>query len=321
MGFLVNLIAFRYLQSRHCQIASPLPRGLTCKIIPPGEISMAHLKTLVVLGFLVHFAAPALAARKDRRPPPAGSEAKEGAAGKEARERAAKKACLNDDPAKGVEILTDLYVDTNDPTYIFNQGRCYEQNNRCEEAIVRFREYLRKTAGGSESDRGDVQKHIEDCEVLLAKRGAATAGPQAAAGAEPASVVAPPAIQPRPGPSGDATPAAVVAAEPRGGSSPGAGLRAAGVATMVVGGAALIAGGGLNLKHNSMIHDLKGDYSGDSADSAQTYKTLSMVGYGVGAACLVGGAALYWLGWRAGKTVVGPGVVAGNAGVLLTGSL
>jgi hypothetical protein len=29
-----------------------------------------------------------------------------------------------------VEILAGLYVDTNDPTYIFNQGRCFEQTHR-----------------------------------------------------------------------------------------------------------------------------------------------------------------------------------------------
>ena len=282
---------------------------------------MAYVKTLLVFGFLVLLAAPVLAAKRDRKDTPVGSEAKESAAVKETKERAAKKACLNGDAVKGVELLTDLFVDTNDPTYIFNQGRCYEQNNRCQEAIVRFREYLRKTAGGSESDRGDAQKHIEDCEALLAKSGAAIASPPAAAGAEPALMVAPLAVQPRPASNTDATQAAVVVAEPRGASPPGAGLRATGVATMVVGGAALIAGGVLNLKHNSMIHDLKGDYSGDLADSAQSYKTLSMVGYGVGAACLVGGAVLYWLGWREGKTVVGPGVVAGNAGVLLMGAL
>ena len=43
----------------------------------------------------------------------------------DARERAAKKACLTGDAAKGVEILADLFIDTDDATYIFNQGRCF----------------------------------------------------------------------------------------------------------------------------------------------------------------------------------------------------
>jgi hypothetical protein len=41
------------------------------------------------------------------------------AASKESKERAAKKACLKGDPEKGVGILTDLFVDTGELTYIF----------------------------------------------------------------------------------------------------------------------------------------------------------------------------------------------------------
>jgi hypothetical protein len=280
---------------------------------------MTYVKALVVLGLLVSLPAPALAAKRDTKEKPADKEAKEYAAKKEEKERAAKKACLNGDPTKGVELLTDLYVDSNDPTYIYNQGRCYEQNNRCEEAIIRFREYLRKTQGGNESDRADVQKHMADCELLLAKRGGETAGQPAAPTAVPVPLAAPlPSVQPTPSNVGPLVAAEV--AQPRAASSPGSGLRVTGVATMAVGGVALVAGLALNLKHNGMIRDLKGDYSGDTADSARSYKTLSMVGYGAGAACLVGGAVLYWLGWRAGHTAIGPAVVAGNAGMLFEGA-
>jgi hypothetical protein len=52
------------------------------------------------------------------------------AGGIDARERQAKRACMLGDTKKGVEILTDLYLDTSDATYIFNQGRCYEQNGQ-----------------------------------------------------------------------------------------------------------------------------------------------------------------------------------------------
>ena len=281
---------------------------------------MAYARLVFPLVIIACSAAPALAARKDVRKAGPDKEAQEPAATKEAKERAAKKACLNRDPVKGVELLTALYVDNNDPIYIYNQGRCYEQNDRCEDAIVRFREYLRKTAGGSESDRRDVQKHIADCEDLLAKRAGDTASARGAAGVTAAPVL-PPTVpeQPIPSPTDVAQPVATTVAGPQHVASPGSGLRGAGIVTMAVGGAALIAGVVLNLKHNSMIHDLKGDYSGDTADSAQSYKTMSMLGYGVGAAGLVGGAVLYWLGWRASKTAMVPAVVAGNAGLLLTG--
>ena len=63
---------------------------------------------------------------------------------RQSQEREAKRACIAGDYTKGVAILSELYADTNDPTYIFNGGRCFQQNGRYEEAILRFREYLRK---------------------------------------------------------------------------------------------------------------------------------------------------------------------------------
>jgi len=244
---------------------------------------MARVHILIAFSLLMSSAAPARAASRDEK------------------ERAAKKACLNGDPVKGVELLTDLYVDSNNPVYLFNQGRCFEQNNLNEEAIVRFREYLRKTPNASAGDRADAEKHIADCEALLAKQRAETIPP-----ASPRVV-------------GIAQPTPAVVVQPQVRPSAGRGMRVAGIATMATGGAALIAGFALNLKHNSMLADLKDDYSGDTADSAQTYKTLSQVGYGAGAACLVGGAALYWLGYRRGNTVVAPTAVAGSAGILVAG--
>jgi len=62
----------------------------------------------------------------------------------EAKERAARKACLSGNVQKGVEILSEIFVETEDPTLIYNQGRCFEQNGRHKEAINRFREYLRR---------------------------------------------------------------------------------------------------------------------------------------------------------------------------------
>jgi len=235
---------------------------------------------------------------------------------KQAKERAAKKACLNGRTVEGIELLTDLYVDTNDPVYIFNQGRCYEQSNLCAEAIVRFREYLRKTPNESEHDRSDVAKHIADCEALLAKKASESSGHE--------SPLGPPRSN-EGSSAGEGPPARFAQpVESLGGSAqakalPGANLRLAGVITMGAGGLMILAGVVLDLKHNSMIHDIQGDYNGNTADSAQTYKTISMVGYAAGAACLAGGAILYWMGYRAGKTAIVPAPVAGRTGVLLTG--
>jgi hypothetical protein len=289
---------------------------------------MPSVRTLVVLVSLLSLAAPALAAKRDSK------ESKDGAAEKEASERAAaakeakdakvraaKKACLNGDPVKGVEILTDLYVDTSEPTHIYNQGRCYEQNARYEEAIARFREYLRKAQGASESDRADVQQHIADCEAMLAKKASEhEEPPSGSAPVAPATIWSPaqPGAQPRtPGVAAPAT-APATAAQP--GSSAGSGLRVAGVVTMAVGGAALVAGLVFNLQHNSLMDQSKTDPSGDKASKAETYKTVSMVSYGAGAVFLVAGATMYLVGYSAGRSAVAPAVVAGGPGAVLVGS-
>jgi tetratricopeptide (TPR) repeat protein len=282
---------------------------------------MPRVRTIVVLVSTLQLAAPALAAKKESKESAAAKEANERAAAqKEAREakvRAAKKACLNGDPAKGVEILTDLYVDTSEPTHIYNQGRCYEQNARYEEAIARFREYLRKAPRASETDRADVQQHIADCEAVLAKKESEAA--DSASGSEP---VAPATIwtPAQPGTSAVAPPAAVPATAPQPSGSAGSGLRVAGVVTMAVGGAALVAGVVFNLQHNSLMDESKTDPSGDKASKAETYKTVSMVSYGGGAVFLVAGVTMYLLGYSAGKTAVAPAVVAGGPGAVLVGS-
>lgn len=84
---------------------------------------------------------------------------------RETREKAAKKACLLGHVEKGSEILADLYVETNDATYIYNQGRCFEQNGKGDQALLRFKEYQRKVRNLSPADQDALRKKIEDLEV------------------------------------------------------------------------------------------------------------------------------------------------------------
>ena len=79
----------------------------------------------------------------------------------EGKARAAKKACLLGEVDKGAEILADLYVDTNDATYIYNQGRCFEQNGKNAQAVLRFKEYLRKAKNLKPDEREATLKKIE----------------------------------------------------------------------------------------------------------------------------------------------------------------
>lgn len=218
------------------------------------------------------------------------------AASKQAKERAAKKACLGGDPAKGVEILADLYVSTDQITYIFNQGRCFEQNNRYEEAIGRFREYLLKGTGQlSAEENAAAQKHIDTCESYLAQNNARA--PVAPAPVAPAPV-APMATQTEP----SAAPTVIQQRLPSDGRA-GSGLRIAGISVASVGLAASVSAVLLNIKAYHMAKDLEkpDNFNRDTDNTRKQYKTLAWIGYGVGGACLVGGTVLYVLGWRAGR--------------------
>ena len=89
------------------------------------------------------------------------------AASRQTPEKTARKACLSGDYEKGVAILSDLFVETQDPTWIFNQARCFEQNRRYEDAIARFQEYLRAAPSLSAADKELTEKHIADCREIL----------------------------------------------------------------------------------------------------------------------------------------------------------
>ena len=92
------------------------------------------------------------------------------AASRSVQERAARKACLNGDYAKGVSILSDLYIDSKDHTYIFNQGRCLEQNRRYADAAAKFEEYLTVAEGKlSAEDKTAAEKHLAFCKEKLAE--------------------------------------------------------------------------------------------------------------------------------------------------------
>ncbi len=134
------------------------------------------------------------------------------AASKQARERTARTACLNGNYTTGVSILSDLFVDTKDATYIFNQGRCFEQNQRYEDAIGRFEEYMRAAeasrSGLAPEDKAAADKHIAKCKELLAEQLGKSATPTAPQTFSPPAPA--PAAAPAPAPRPEATPVPLI---------------------------------------------------------------------------------------------------------------
>jgi hypothetical protein len=250
------------------------------------------------------------------------------AGGRENKERAAKTACLAGDYAKGVALLAELYVSSNnDVTYLFNQGRCFEQNGKYEEAIARFREYQLKNSEAGNAPDESVDKHIATCQTLLDKQ--RPAAQTAAAAPAPASA-APVASAPAVVPAVEATPQAVAeTVEAVAPATPGRGLRVAGATAAALGVVGIAAGVLLNLKANALAKDLEAAngssttlYSRSTESSRTTYRTFGWVAYGAGAACLVGGAVLYWSGHSQGQNAqvaLLPAFDAGQVGAVLQG--
>jgi hypothetical protein len=243
----------------------------------------------------------------------------------ESKERIARMSCLSGDYAKGVAILAELFVDTMNSTFIFNQGRCFEQNRRWEDAISRFEEYLRVNKKPKKSDKAEAEKHIAECQVQLAKQSSHPAAPVVSQ--SPVPPVAPPVDEPLRAvpPAPPVSPVPVVQqAAPQ--STSGSGLRTAGIITASVGGAALISGLIFNLKANSMISDMQklDGYSSSKASDRDSYVTLGWIGYGVGAACVATGAILYYFGLRStpssGSVALVPAPGPGQFGALLKGA-
>lgn len=212
---------------------------------------------LVVLGLLV---APAARAQQG-----------------DAREVEAKKACLGGHPDRGIELLADLYAETNDPTYIYNQGRCFEQNGRNADAVVRFREYLRKAANIGADERAQVQARID---VLDAQ----------------AHPVAPAPVQPVMAPA----PVLVSASDAPERESRARHLRIGALAAAAVGVAAVAVGVVEGLRARSLSQEVSSDanrgvYSQSKFDSGERAQTIEIIGFSVGGAALVAAGVLYGL--------------------------
>lgn len=229
-------------------------------------------------------------------------------------ENQAKKACASGDFRKGVELLSDLYIQTDDANYVYNQGRCYEQNHQWTSAIDRFREYLRKAKRPTTELREDVESHIAECQRLLDEETAKTTPPpQPAPPAPPPAPIAAPVIvvqspPPPPAPVG----------------KPGSALRTTGIVLGSTGLAALATAVVLNLKANSLADKANQDYDPDAESSQKSYKTGAIVGYSVGGTALAAGVTLYLIG-RSKAKAASQGVALvpfsgrGEAGLALRG--
>jgi hypothetical protein len=252
-----------------------------------------------------------------------------GGSGRASKEKAAKKACIIGNVKVGIDILADLYVDTGDPNYIFNQARCNEQNHRWEDASDRFREYLRKAPKLTDSEKTEVNVHIAECDSMVAKQAGATAPVPHEATSQAVSKPAPSTASANYANTGAAYPpsAQAVFAQPLPPKSDGRGLRIAGIATAGAGLCAITTGIVLALKERSLTNEINAKFNADKESTRASYVNWGYVSYGVGAAAVVAGATLYVLGWRSERAASGttgisllPTYAPGITGMALQGS-
>jgi hypothetical protein len=240
---------------------------------------------------------------------PSQSQAKrEGKSSSEdAESKTAKIACAAGDFRKGVEILAKLYVDTDDTTFVYNQGRCYEQNHQWVSAIDRFREYLRKTPNIAPRDAADTEKHIADCRAFQAEE-------EKQIPLSAPAVSQPPMSSAQPPPSVASSPTVPSHTTPQ--ESGKSVLPTIGIVVGSVGLSGVAAGVVLNVKANQAA-----DSGLDS--SQKSYETAALLCYAVGGVALVSGVVLYLVGTRArtssGNLALTPVWRPGLAGLALEG--
>jgi hypothetical protein len=243
----------------------------------------------------------------------------------EVKDRTAKTACLAGEYVKGVTILSELFLETHEVNYIYNQGRCFEQNARYQEAIGRFREYLLREENLSASVKAETEMHIAYCQSFLGQPQvepiAGTTVPRSNPIAT-SSAKNPLQTTPR---TGTGSQTVVQKRQPPSRAAQAAVLRKAGGFTMLAGGVGLAVGVVLNLKVNSMVGDLEKHYVIRTDDAREKYKKSSIIAYVMGAACVTWGSIFYIFGWQLGQhspgqVTLAPAVAPGQIGAALEGS-
>jgi tetratricopeptide repeat protein len=92
---------------------------------------------------------------------------------------------------EAVEIFAELYAKTADPIFLRNIARCYQKQNRADEAIANFREYLNKAKKLSPGEKEEVEGYIHELEASRAPLKTAEPAPLKTAEPAPAKTAEP----------------------------------------------------------------------------------------------------------------------------------
>ena len=152
-GLLLRNMIARRVSSRR----SSLSQGLRVRL---------HLVYGAVLALSV--GAPTQAAQAAKKELPSKKESSK--AHVDARELQAREAFVAGRYREALDLYAKLYAENLHPTYLRNIGRCHQHMGEAEEAILSFRDYLRKAPGLTSSERGEVDGFIKEMEALRDKQ-------------------------------------------------------------------------------------------------------------------------------------------------------
>jgi hypothetical protein len=242
------------------------------------------------------------------------------------REIEARKDCLAGKYEAGIDLLAELFAETGNPNFVYNQARCYEASARPVDAIHRFREYLRVAPNASNEEKADVESHIGDCRAMQAEQDKKNI-PREPPAPSPLAATAAPIVPLSTASVNSIAEAAEPATNER---KKGASLRTTGVVLGVTGAGAAAAGVVFSVLTNNIKNQVESDGRKGFFDPAKdalgrTYATLQWVGYGVGAVAILAGAITYTFGYQSGQQDTGQSVVfipmvgPGRGGALLQG--
>ena len=203
------------------------------------------------------------------------------------REDEARRECLAGRYQHGIDILATLFTETKDPNHIFNQARCFQQNSRPDDAIARFREYLRKAKDLPAAETAEVQSYIAECEAMKGDH---------------APPPAPPASGQQQAPPVDTQLREHLEIQE---DLRARHFRTAGIVSAAAGVVALGFGGFMGWRTMTLQADFEktqkdhpGYFDRSAYNDGQRAEVLQWVGYGVGAAAVGTGIVFYYLGYR-----------------------
>jgi tetratricopeptide (TPR) repeat protein len=211
------------------------------------------------------------------------------------------------------------------PLLLYNVAQAYRLKGDRRKALQYYEKYLAAEPNGRSSAQASIHADVLRKAIEAEDRADAERRAQ-----EPPPPAPEPAVEPPPAPTPVMTPAPPApvapppAREPAEAAHGGGGLRVAGIVTGAAGVVCVGVGVYFGLHARSLADEVADTYSQDKVDEGEAANRNMFILYGAGAAAIVTGGVLYWLGARGPSTdaaavSVAPVLTPASAGLEVRG--